>query len=285
MAYIAKQHLSHDQYGFLVLDETGERCLGGLGANYYRPWVFPLYTPDGVTVLQEFPFDHPFHNGLWIAQGPIRLGDKIVHLWPMPPHRKPGETLFTHLGRMESLGAPTVEPHAAGVRFTFQTIWRSGDGDPIVDETRTVDLYSVDDATVCDVRSVQTASYGALVYETTKFGSACIRVDPRLLPTTVGEVMADGGRRGKAEVALQQPNDYVAYEGPIGNGRRAGVLLAVPGQRPHTWFIRDYGLATYNPTMEEDIHIAEGASWQVGLRVVAYDGALDEARARAWLGE
>lgn len=283
MTYIAKQHLAHDQYGFVVRDDASGRWLGGLGANYYRPWVYPLYTPAGVTVIQEFPFDHPFHNGLWIAQGPIYFQGKTVHLWPMPPERKPGEMLFTHLGRMESVGLPTVETHENGVRFTLHIIWRTGEGIPVLDEIRTVDLYAHDDATICDLTSVQTATYGALEYGVSKFGSACVRVEPRLLPTTGGEVVADGGRRGKAEVALQQPCDYVAYEGVVGPGQRAGVLLAVPGQRPHTWFIRDYGLATYNPTMEHPVQIAASDSWQVNLRVAAYDGVLDDARARVWL--
>ena len=70
MAYVARQHLHHDQFGYLVFEETTGRCLGGFGANYYRAWVYPLCTPRGLTVIQEFPFDHPFHNGCLLYTSP-----------------------------------------------------------------------------------------------------------------------------------------------------------------------------------------------------------------------
>jgi hypothetical protein len=281
MSYIAKQHLDHDQFGYLVQEEGTGHWLGGIGANYFRAWVFPLYTPRGLTVLQEFPFDHPFHNGLWVAQGPLIFAGEPVHFWPMPPERKPGETLFTHMGRMESVGKPTIEPHANGVRFTLQLVWRTGSGQPVLDETRTVDLRAVEDATVCDVTTVQRASYGPIEYPATKFGVICVRVEPRLTPVLGGEIIADGGQRGSAEVAYLQPNAYVAYEGQAG-GDRFGVLLAVPGQKPYEWFVRDYGLAAYNPMFERPRHSAQGEIFQLSLRVVAYDGALGE-RAMRWL--
>jgi Methane oxygenase PmoA len=285
MSYIAKQHLAHDQFGYVVQDESTGRWLGGVGANYFRSWVFPLYTPRGLTVLQEFPFDHPFHNGLWVAQGPIQFGGETVHFWPMPPARRPGESLFTHMGRIETVGLPTVEPHDRGVRFTLQAVWRTGAGAPVLDERRTVDLYAVEDGTVCDVTTVQTASYGALQYEASKFGAICVRTDPRLTPVVGAEVIADGGRRGKAEVALQQANAYVAYESRAVNhaGDCFGLLLAVPGAQPHEWFIRDYGLATYNPMFEQPRDVAFGDALRVQLRVVAYDEPLTDARAQRWL--
>ncbi|MFN8441413.1 MAG: DUF6807 family protein [Caldilineaceae bacterium] len=284
--YTAIQHLDHDQFGYLVVDSTNKRCLGGIGANYYRSWVFPLYTPNGLTVIQEFPFDHPFHNGFWVAQGPIFLDGREVTFWPAPPMRKANEALFTHMGRMETLGKPTITPHANGVRFEVRLLWRDKDEQPVLDEVRTVDFYSMDDATVCDMTSRQTANYSALRYAATKFGSIGIRVEPRLLPLLGGEVLADGGRRGNADVALDQECRYVAYENSLPTGGRFGVLLtSLDGPRPQLgpWFIRDYGLAYYSPTRNREILVATGESWQVGLRVVAYDGVLSEERAHNWV--
>jgi hypothetical protein len=252
-----------------------------VGANYYRAWVFPLYTPRGLTVLQEFPFDHPFHNGLWVAQGPIQLNEQTVHFWPMPPERRPGETLFTHMGRIETLGLPMIQCHEHGVRFTLQAVWRTRDGVPVLDETRLVELYAVEDGTVCDVTTTQTASYGALHYDATKFGAICVRTDPRLTPVVGAEVIADGGRRGKAEVALQKANRYVAYESDSSGA--FGLLLCVPGQQPHEWFVRDYGLATYNPVLEQPRTVAQGDSLRIQLRAVAYDEPLSEERAQRWI--
>lgn len=288
MSYIAKQHLDHDQFGFMVQNEQSGRWLGGFGANYYRSWVYPLLTPKGLTVIQEFPYDHPFHNGLWVAQGPIQFendgGQETVHFWPAPPERRPGESLFSHMGRIESLGLPTIETDEYGVRFTLQSCWRNGKGAPVLDEIRTVHLYEGEYATLCDVTTVQQANYGAVHYEASKFGAICIRTDPRLTPVLGATVIADGGRRGKAEVALQKANAYVAYESaPSNSSEGFGILLSVPGARPAEWFIRDYGLATYNPMFEQPRTVARGDSLTVTLRVVAYDNPLTDARAQRWI--
>lgn len=282
--YTAIQHLHHDQFGYLVTDPASGRCLGGVGANHYHPWVFPLYTPSGLTVIQEFPFDHPFHNGFWVAQGPIFLDGREVTFWPAPPMRKANEALFTHMGRMETVGKPEIMPHATGVHFTLHVTWRDKDEQPVLDEVRTINLYSVEDATVCDMRSSKTASYGALDFAQTKFGSIGIRVEPRLLPLFGGVVIADGDRRGSADLLVDQESDFVAYENELpGHGRFGVCMSSLEPDRRGPWFVRDYGMALYAPTRIKSIHLPKGETWSVALRVVAYDGVLSEERAQRWL--
>ena len=36
----------------MVVEAATGRCLGAVGANYYSTWVFPLYTPAGLTVVR-----------------------------------------------------------------------------------------------------------------------------------------------------------------------------------------------------------------------------------------
>ena len=42
-----------------------QRLIAGYNANELRSYVFPLYTPDGMLVIQEAPPDHPHHQGIW----------------------------------------------------------------------------------------------------------------------------------------------------------------------------------------------------------------------------
>ncbi len=284
--YIAQQHLNHGQFGYIVTNKTTGHCLGGFGANYYRPWVFPLYTPKGLTVIQEFPYDHPFHNGFWVAQGPILFDGRAVHFWPSPPMRVANEAIFDNMGRMDCAAAPTVETLPSGVRFTLNITWRDKNEQPVLDEVRTVAMIATADATICDMHSTKVAAYGALEYVQSKFGSIGIRVEPRLLPGFGGEVLADGGRRGTADVAIDQACDYVAYENTLPNQERFGVMMTILNE-PKTprgpWFVRDYGMAMYNANRNEPIHTPQGESWTVAMRVAAYDGALTDERARYWM--
>ena len=99
----AKTHL-------VVQSDTG-RCLGGVGANFYRPFVFPFYTPAGHTVVQEFAFDHPFHNGIFVGQGPVQVGEREAGFWASPPRRSFTDKVFEKLGRMDHTARP--RHHAA----------------------------------------------------------------------------------------------------------------------------------------------------------------------------
>ena len=41
-------------------------------------------------------------------------------------------------------------------------------------------------------------------------------------------------------------------------------------------------MAMFNATMNDEVVVAEGETWEAALRVVAYDGAVSPVRARAW---
>lgn len=267
----------------MVVEQTTGRCLGGYGANYYRPWVFPLYTPSGLTVIQEFAYDHPFHNGVFVGQHPVQIGNRTANYWATPPQRGPNDHIAVNIGRIETQPVPEIMPHESGVRFRCRNRWVDEYGDPVLDEIRTVDLYAVAGATVCDMTSEKIAAYGDLHFPQTKFGSIGIRVEPRLLPPFGGTVIGDNDRRGKAEMVTETDSDFVAYENILPGGQPYGVYLSLPyANKRGPWFIRDYGMAMHNPTWVTDIERSQGQTWSVSLRVVAYDGALRATQARQW---
>lgn len=272
-----------NQRTHMVVERATGRCLGGFGSNFYRPWVFPLYTPTGQTVLQEFAFDHPFHNGLFVGQNPVVVGARRGNFWAIPPRRSFDDALFREVGRVETPPAPDVLLHARGVRFSLTSVWSDEYKEPLIDEVRVVDFAAEPDATICEMTSRKVAAYGPVDYEQTKFGSIGVRVEPRLLPALGGIVLADRERRGTAEVVHEQESDFVAYENAVAGHGRVGIFLTIldPGVRG-PWFIRDYGMAVYNPTWAGPIRTSAGEAWTVGLRVVAYDGELTAERVRRW---
>jgi hypothetical protein len=272
-----------------LVRETGSgRWLGGVGASYYRTWVFPFYTPSGLTVIQEFPHDHPFHNGFFVGQHPVVQGERIGNLWVAPPLRMPDDPVYVDLGRVDAPPAPQVEMTADGARFTFESTWRDPNDAPLLDEQRVVRFSAADDATICEMSSRKIAAYGPVEYPQTKYGSIGIRVEPRLLPTLGGTVIADNGRQGRADVAHGQESDFVAYENEVSGHGICGVLITVPQQPGENrvrgpWFIRDYGMALLNPTWHTSISTPQDADWTVAMRLIAFDGALTEERVARWL--
>jgi hypothetical protein len=281
MSYQAVQALEMQQFGHLVVENETGRCLGGAGHNFYRIWAFPIYTPNGLTVIQEYPFDHPFHNGFFVGQYPVRFEGKEVNYWVAPP-RRGDDPLYVALGRVDA-ASPLIEAYRHGVRFTFNSVWRDENEEPVLDEVRSINIYAIDDATVCEMKSCKKATYGDLEYPQTKMGGIGIRVEPRLLPALGGVVLADNERRGTSEIVHEQNSDYVAYEGSASGENRFGVcLMPLQPDVPGSWFMRDYGMALYNPTWPTSLSTPEGESWCIGLRVIAYDGALTAQRARRW---
>ena len=267
----------------LVVQTSTGRVLGGFGANFYRPWVFPLYTPRGLTVVQEFAFDHPFHNGVFVGQNPVEHPGGIANYWAAPPRRSLEDALFAvPPGRMDPDGEIRMAPTADGGAFTLDLTWRDADETPVLRERRSVAIYSAAGATICEMASEKTAAFGPLRFPKTKFGSIGIRVEPRLLPPLGGTVIADG-TRGDASVAHETDAGFVAYENGDGVGGRFGVLLSRPDPvAGGPWFVRDYGMALWNPTWAGAIAVPDGETWRLALRVVAYDGAVDGDRAGSW---
>jgi hypothetical protein len=271
--------------------QADNRILGAYGSNFWRSWIYPFYTPSGRTVVENFPFDHPFHNGIFVGQNPVKVGGREGNFWAFPVKRNHDDHIMKKMGRMDPQGEPVAEVTDAGVRFTLKSIWRDEQEQPLVDEERTVVMRSLPDANICDMTSRKTAAYGAAEFAKTKFGSLGARVEPRLLPPLGGQIIGclDGElRRGAAdEVANQKACDAVAYENDVPGLGVHGLCLmildnSVSPDRRGPWFIRDYGMAMFNATQSESINVPAGGNWTAALRVVAYDGALTAARLAAW---
>lgn len=291
--YDLRQVMQNPFMGWLVVEKNTNRVLAGVGHNPHRAWTFPLNTPRGLNVAQEYAFDHPFHNGVFVGQGNVRSATRMANFWaPAPDWRQPDNPIFQSLGTLKYGEAPSVTVHDDGVALEYRTTWLDCDRTPLLDERRTIRIRDLGDATACDVTSAKTAAYGDVEFGKTKFGSIGLRVQPQLLPPLGGQILAasDGKlRRGLAdEVASGKACDFVAYEADVAGLGRFGVCMTILAnsaseRRDGPWFIRDYGMAMFNPTVQEAVQCPKGATWTCGLRVAAYDGALTPERAAAWV--
>lgn len=198
----------------LVVDRTAQIPVGGFGAGYYRPWVFPFYTPAGKNVIQAYPFDHPFHNGIFVGANPVYVQGRQANFWAVPPRRKAQDAVFHHVGRMDRADVPRVQVFSRGVRFVQHSIWRDEQDQPVLDEVRTITLGVLGDVHLCDMTTCLSAAYGDLHFPATKFGILCVRLEPRLVPACEGHIRADSAREGRERIH-GTPVRYLAMHNPV----------------------------------------------------------------------
>ena len=155
-------HLNAQTY--MIIESASGRCLGGFGSNAQRSWVFPIYTPAGHTVIQEYAFDHPFHNRFFVGQSPVIVGEREGQFWHYAGF-KPRPLG----GRVDAPKTPEVKLHEHGIRFQLKNVWLDENEEPLIDEVRTVNFHTVSDATICNMTREKIAAYGAVTYPQTKY--------------------------------------------------------------------------------------------------------------------
>lgn len=269
----------------LVVNAQTGLAVGGIGYSSYRPWVFPFYAPSGRTVVQAFPHAHPWHNGIFVGQNPVLCGERTGNFWAVPPKRRADDPIFKNVGRVEVTDGMEAHAIQGGVEFRMTCRWLDENDTPLLTEERIVRLVEHEDAHLCEVISTRRATHGGLLFPQTKFGGLGLRAEPLLSPDAGAAVIADGGRRGPVEIVHEGDSDYVAYEAerPARQGGSLGVCLMIrdSGVRG-PWFVRNFGMALYNPTWRGEIAVPDGETWTLSLLVAAYDGPLTDKRAQRW---
>jgi hypothetical protein len=277
---------------YVVEKETG-RMLAGVGHNANRQWTFPLHTPRGFNVLQEYAFDHPFHNGIFVGQGKVHTGDRVAHFWsPWPDWRQPNNHIYRDIGLLQyDRDEPaSIDEHNGGFRFTYTTIWRDEQHEPVLDEVRTTEVRDGGDGTIVDVFTSKVATYGPVYYEANKHSTIGVRIQPQLLPFMGGSIIGGYGDRletGDEHLINGSSADFVAYQSDVPGFGTVGVCLIVlensaADHRQGPWFVRNYGMAMFNATMTDSIDSTMGETWTAGLRVIAYDDPISLERVANW---
>ncbi|WP_350212569.1 DUF6807 family protein [Botrimarina sp.] len=259
-----------------------------------RPYFASLRTPAGVQVTRNHPpvagedrMDHPdYHPGVWLAFGDLSGADN----WRL-------EASVEHVRFIQE---PTVGAEAGSVVWAVENRYSDSTGETIC---RSVARHTV-----------RLAPEGVLVtYDVTFFGDSAfafgdqeemglgvrvatpLRVEeggPDPAPPGAGQIVADGGRRGSAEV-WGKPADWVDYRGEL-HGEPAGLaIFCHPGNfRPSRMHARDYGFICANPFSLAAFDAGEslrttvkpGESLRLRYAVLAHGGErlTDERLESAW---
>jgi hypothetical protein len=254
------------------------------GADFDRPFCFPLLGPQGERVTRAFPnekgvpgetTDHPHHLSFWFAFGAVNgvdcwaSGGKTVH------------RAFEALERGPVFG-----------RIRSTNDWVDAQGKKLMEDTRELRVYDVgDDRRLMDFAITLRATEGDVTLGDTKEGMFALRVASTM------DVKPDGsgGRIENSEGGVDEPQtwgkraDWCDYSGPVGDHRVGIAIFDDPGnfRHPTYWMVRNYGLFACNPfgvraytgdANQDGTHvIPQGGELTFRYRVLIHEGDATEA--------
>jgi hypothetical protein len=188
-------------------------------------YIFPLLTPAGVSMLDDFPADHLHHRGLFWAWPVVETAGKQYDGW------------MTLTAREHSARLPVVGTAETQARLQASNLWQA-DGRDIVRETLRLAVFPSRNGSREVEADLAWETLGAPVMlrgsreQGKSYGGFCARFTDR----TGTALRADGQTLANDEDL--NPHRWAELEG-VYNGKRAA--LRITAEQPLQWCLRKYG--------------------------------------------
>lgn len=215
----------------VLIYNYGPQLKAGAPENRRRCcYIFPAYTPAGVSPLDDFPQDHWHHRGLFWAWPIVQTGGKQYDLWMQ----------LTASDR--SSKAPSVSAGAGQAKLEADNTWEAGGRDIVRENLRLIVLPARDNSRDMDATLTWEAIHDPVTLEgSAESGKSYGGFSARFAPREDTIVRADGKVVQKDED--RNPRHWAELEGVYG-GKRA-LLRITPDEKnpgaPYQWCLRSYG--------------------------------------------
>jgi hypothetical protein len=194
-------------------------------------YLFPVYTPAGVSMLDDFPQDHWHHRGLF---------------WSWPVVETEGNTYdnwMTLTAKDRSLKAPVVSA-VGNARLQVENVWQAGGKDIVRENVRIAVYPSAAGARELEVElTMEALSASVTLRGSREPGKSYGGFSARFAAREGTVLRADGEVLSKDEDL--NPRRWAELEGVYG-GKKA-VLRITPDPKtpgaPYQWCLRNYGFA------------------------------------------
>ena len=258
------------------------RPIAALSQNAYRAYIYPLFTPSGVSVTAESPIDHPHHNSVTIG------ADHFDCLFVYDGHRTERGTYNFYVnetfqgratGRIASVSIDSEEVSDDTLRIVQRLEWQGPVewGAPerrvLANETRTIDMS----ARPKSPTSSTSAHAWNLPTGTSSSALPATPTSPSVWRTGCGFV--DGGNivdaDGRSNVQDINANSaaWVDMSATGPHGREVGVtVVRHPSPLPAGWYAHEWGTVAVNPFLHQEQSIKCGETLELGVTVAAHDG-------------
>jgi hypothetical protein len=227
-------------------------------------YIFPMYTPAGVSPLDDFPSDHWHHRGLFWAWPIVEVGGKQYDLWMQ----------FT--AKHHSAKTPTVSASGRQARLEAENLWEADGKDIVHENLRLTVLPAKGNSREIDVVLTWEAIHAPVTLEgSPEHGKSYGGFSARFARREGTILRADGEVLAKDED--RNLRKWAELEGVYG-GKRA-VLRITPDEKnpgaPYQWCLRSYGFVGASfPGRTDTVDgytLAPGKPLTLGFRVRVTD--------------
>lgn len=246
------------------------------GGVPFKPYVKELFTPGGVQILRDSPFDHKHHHSLMFA-----LSADGVDFWSETPQC--GKQV--HRGLNEGHGP--LPPGPGTVAFTEEIQWQSPDKKAVLNEKRTITACPDDRPRVSlfTWRTQLTPAEGKA--SVTLSGAHYVGLGMRFLTSMDkgGRFLLPDGKQGDVVRGTERvgPARWCAYSASAGGKPVTAALFDHPrnARHPAPMFTMTSPFAYLSATLnlwKEPLTISAGKPVALIYGVAAWDGEVEAAR-------
>jgi len=193
-------------------------------------YIFPVYTPAGVSVLDDFPADHYHHRGLFWAWPVVETGGQKFDLW------------MNMTASHRSDRAPVTSATAREAHLETRNFWQAA-GHDIVREDLRVTAYPAQGKSrelVVEL-TLEAISAPVKLAGSQEAGKSYGGFSARFASREKTVVRADGQTLSQDEDL--NPHQWAELEGVYG-GKRAVLRITSDARNPgapYQWCLRNYG--------------------------------------------
>ncbi|MFN0166097.1 MAG: PmoA family protein [Bryobacteraceae bacterium] len=227
------------------------------GKDRPKPYVHPLYAPDGTALTLDSPFDHVHHRGLMLAWSAINGFD----FWGETTPGRHGQIIDDRFLKQDRR------------RLTARNEWRA-EGELLLSEIRTIAApKQPKDVTLVDWESELTAETKVLLSAGKHpYNGLGVRVTPSM---DFGDVLNSAGTT-EIKKANGEPAVWCAYHGKVAAGWAGIAMFNHPGnpRHPTPFFVMNdkFGYMTAAPTFYDSFPLEKGERIRFRWRVAAWNG-------------
>ena len=263
------------------------KAILSLSQNDYRNYIYPLFTPSGISLTAESPIDHPHHQSISIGAdhfncylpfGDDKFEEANYNFYVNYTFqgRAPGRIISKSIENKE-----ITENHLRVIQTLFwqgPEEWGAPNRRHVATEKRVIDIYPGQNSNIVDITSILHPTKWEIKIGPTRHGYFTIRLADGLRMVDGGTLWNSDRLTGQ-EVLSNVNSQWIDAYGPSYMGHKVGLAIFPYGNTGYdSWGISDYGIITINPLLNKKYTLRKDSAIEFAVRIVAHEGDTYEAK-------